>query len=89
MALFQKANVCDYQKGEHDFSSPIWHPSPNIITPSKEESQAYLAEELFHESFGPFAVHRPLFGGVADISCMQQQGEGFWFVDPGEAAVQE
>lgn len=48
-----------------------------------------LSEELLQEGSGPAVVKVPAFGRVADVGRVQQQGQGFGFVDSAEDSVGE
>lgn len=56
---------------------------PNQLWPSTR-----LSEELLQKGSGPAVVEIPTFGWVADVGGVQQQGQGFGFVDAvGDNAV--
>lgn len=46
-----------------------------------------LSEELLQQGGGPAVVEVPAFGRVADVCCVQQQGQGFRFVDPAKEEI--
>lgn len=42
---------------------------------------SHLSKELLQQGGGPVVVEVPVFGRVADVGCVQQQRQGFGFVN--------
>lgn len=50
-------------------------------------STSHLSEELLQQGGGPVVVQVPVFGWVADVGRVQQQRQGFGFVNAGEGRI--
>lgn len=50
-------------------------------------SSSHLSEELLQQGGGPVVVQVPVFGRVADVGRVQQQRQGFGFVNAGEGRI--
>lgn len=48
---------------------------------------SHLSEELLQQGGGPVVVEVPVFGRVADVGRVQQQRQGFGFVNAGEGRI--
>lgn len=48
----------------------------------------HLSEELLQQREGPAVVEAPGFCRVADVSSVEQQGQGLGFVYPAKAVIQ-
>lgn len=57
---------------------------PGPVTLRPAGAPTHLSEELLQEGSGPAVVKVPAFGRVADVGRVQQQGQGFGFVNAAE-----
>lgn len=49
--------------------------------PNQPRLPTHLSEKLLQKGSGPAVVEVPALGRVADVGCVQQQGQSFGFVD--------
>lgn len=61
----------------HIFTWPATHD----LLCDMPSTPTHLSEELLQEGGGPAVVEVPAFGRVADVCCVQQQGQGFGLVN--------
>lgn len=69
------------------FCSSGIFPGPVTLRPAG--APTHLSKELLQEGSGPAVVKVPAFGRVADVGRVQQQGQGFGFVNAAEDSVRE
>lgn len=72
-----KGRLCSFlyssQPGQLLFHPPGW--------------PSHLSEELLQQGGGPVVVQVPVFGRVADVGRVQQQRQGFGFVNAGKGRI--
>lgn len=71
------------------FSGIFPRPVSHDFTLRPASVPTHLSEELLQEGSGPAVVKVPAFGRVADVGRVQQQGQGFGFVNAAEDSIRE
>lgn len=77
--------LANYNLTEDTRRAQLWYTHSLQCCEFKEPNQLWLStrlsEELLQKGSGPAVVEIPTFGRVADVGCVQQQGQSFGFVD--------